>query len=691
MATAPIPADAAGEHPATLTAPPVPTWFQRGLVVAIAAIISWGGIGLFLAVIGHYRLDAVAIAGSIATVVLAALAWPRTETTAAGGPQVQLPAIGMAVVAVGSVIWNAVHAGQHVVVDRDPGVYASAGKWIAEHGTLVVNAGKPWAGILPVDYGSAGMYTEPAGTVEFQFNHLSPVLYAEANDLFGDRVLFLVPALLGGLALCAVYAVACRLVQRPWLALAAVTGLAVCLPQLFVSRDTYSETSAQLLLWGGLGLLLAAYDRRRAGTALLAGLAVGGALMTRVDALAYLIPLPLLGAVAWLAAIPGADRRSLGRTYAWFALGAAATAALSTVDVVTRAGSYVEHLHGQVTLLRLGFLGSVVAAVAIVLVWPRLAGLRRFATVHRARAATSVAAIAALGLLVMWAIRPAFVIGSGGDFPGVGIDQAREGLPIDATRSYAEHTMVWMSWYLGAVVLAFAIVGVALLIWRFVRRGDAAAGLVLAAAGIGTALYLITPQITPVQIWAMRRYVPAALPFLVICAAVAIDMGLARLPRTTEPAVRRVIAAAIAIALVGFPLSTTWPVRSFSPQAGYLTPVHRLCSVLGPRSAVLFGPGDISNITLPQTLRDYCGAESGGVFTALTTAEIQSVAAKWRQQGRTLWVVGSSPDAMAEVAPDLAAELVATVAANHMLEETVSRPPSAYVTEQLQLYAARVR
>jgi hypothetical protein len=75
---------------------------------------------------------------------------------------------------------------------------------------------------------------------------------------------------------------ACRF--RPWLVLFAVADLAVCLPQLAFSRDTFSETATQFLLWAGLWLLLVAWDRRHFGVALLSGLVLGGTVMTRVDA-----------------------------------------------------------------------------------------------------------------------------------------------------------------------------------------------------------------------------------------------------------------------------------------------------------------------------------------------------------------------------------------------------------------------
>ena len=77
--------------------------------------------------------------------------------------------------------------------------------------------------------------------------------------------MFRVPALLGAVGLLTIYAVGCRLIRRPWLVLAAIAGLAVALPEIQVTRDSFSEAATQVLLWGGVFLLLhrTASARRR--------------------------------------------------------------------------------------------------------------------------------------------------------------------------------------------------------------------------------------------------------------------------------------------------------------------------------------------------------------------------------------------------------------------------------------------
>jgi len=680
--------------PVGLSGPPdlLPLWFERGLVVAIAAVLSFGAFGLLMAVMGHYSPLPVFLVGAAGTGFGSVLAWPRREATGPAPRGVRLPAIGICVVALGFLVWNGVENGHYVSVDRDPGVYAAAGKWIASNGSLEVQAGKVWASKgTEFNWASAGMYPEGDGSLEFQFNHLAAVLFAEGENIGGDRLLFAMPALLGALGLCAVYAAGCRLVRRPWLVLTAVTTLAVSLPEMSVARDTYSETSAQLLLWSGLWLLLTAYERRRLGVALLAGMAVAGTLLSRVDALVYLIPLPILGGVALLAARSRDDRRFLWRMYTAVILGAFPMVILGTIDLMYRTGGYYSALHSQISLLRIGFAASMVGAVVLVVVWPRLGALRRWTDDKRSALGAVAAAVAVLGLLLAWSLRPALQHTRSVVNSTTAAAQKSEGLLLDPSRAYNEQTMNWMAWYLGAVALVFAIVGIGLLLSRLIRRPTPAIALLLTVAGIGTALYLWTPQITPTQIWAMRRYVPAALPFLVLASAFAIDAGLTVLPRLgLSRSWTRLIPIAAVVAVIAFPVGVVLPVRNFQSQAGFLDVVDKTCETIGRNAAVLFVPDDRLRLTMPQTMRSYCGVPAAQLTQAISAERLKTMAGSWQAEGRTLWVLGSSPGVIVKSAPGLSPSLVDRAVNTLHLDETLSRPPSTYRTEQLEVYAAKV-
>ncbi len=164
---------------------------------------------------------------------------------------------------------------------------------------------------------------------------------------------------------------------------------------------------------------------------------------------------------------------------------------------------------------------------------------------------------------------------------------------MDATRLYSEQTMTWVTWYLGGITIVLAIVGVGLLLQRLVARPDAAVVLVLTEAGAGTALYLLSPQITPTQIWAMRRYVPAALPFLFLAAAFATASVVAVLPRLgLGRPWNRIIPVAAAVGIFAFPLGVTLPVANYRTQVGFLGVVDNLCATVGPDAAVMVAAKD---------------------------------------------------------------------------------------------------
>jgi hypothetical protein len=690
-----------------LSGPPdlLPLWFERALVVVIAAVVFFGAFGLLMAVLGHFSVLPVFLVGGVGTVIASIFAWPKRKSDGPAPLGVRLPAIGMCVIALGFLVWNGVDNGHYVSVDRDPGVYAAAGKWISSNGSLEVQAGKTWTakgaelgaarpGANPVfDWSSIGMYPEGDGLLEFQFNHLAPVLFAEGESIGGDRLLFAMPALLGALGLCAVFAAGCRLVRRPWLVLAAVTALGLSLPQMSVARDTYSETTAQFLLWSGLWLLLTAYERRRLGVALLAGLAVAGTMLSRVDALVYLIPLPILGGVTLLAARSREDRRFLWRMYAAVVLGALPMTVLGTVDLMYRTGLYYTALHSQIALLRLGFAASMVGAVALLVAWPRLDALRRWTEQKRSALAGVAAGVAVIGLLAAWALRPALQHSRLVFNTTTATLQASEGLLLDPSRTYDEQTMNWMAWYLGAVPLVFAIVGIGLLLSRLIRRPAPAIVLLLAVAGIGTAMYLWTVQITPTQIWAMRRFVPAALPFLVLASAFAIDAGLSLLPRLgLSRAWMRLIPITAVVPVIAFPVGVVLPVRSFQSQSGFLSVIDKTCDTVGPNAAVIFVSDDPLGLTLTQTMRSYCGVPATKLIKAISADRLKTTAGRWQAEGRTLWVLGSTPEAIAQSTPglSLSPSLVGAAANTLQLAETLSRPPTTYRTEVLQVYAAKV-
>jgi hypothetical protein len=646
----------------------------------------------------------VLAAGAVLTVLGSVLAWPRRDESRARdqarSPGARFPAACMCVMALGFAIWNGSHAAQHVAIGRDAGVYAVTGKWLATHGDLEVPA-------IPVGATTAsaaslklpGTYVEDGNRLEFQFNHLMPTLLAEAHGLGGDRLMFRVPALLGALALLAVYAVGCRFVRRPWLVLAAVGALALSLPQLNVSRDTYSESSVELLLWAGLWLTLTAYRRRSSrrsiGLAVLAGAALGGTLLSRVDAFAFLIPLPVLGAMALLLARSRADRRQLGRLYLGLLIGAVPMGSLGTFDVIERAGHYYPDLSRQIHLLRVAMVVSLLLSIVLLAVWPLLARhgtpLARWAAARQRSLAVGSALILVVGLLTAWLVRPLGRHELGQSFALIGVLQARAGLAVEPRRTYSEHSISWISWYLGPITVTLAIIGAAVVVASLWRRLDSARVLVVGVAGFASVIYLWKPSVVPDQIWAMRRFVPATLPLLVLLSATAIAALAQITTRSAAGTIRqRTVLTVGAAGMLVFPVATVRPVASFEPQVGALTLVQSLCRTVGPQSAVVFAAKNPGSLSLTTAVRTLCNVPVAILTRAQTSVETEQLARAWQTRGRTLWVVGSSATAIARSASGTTSRLVARTTSPRELEMTVQRAPQAYSPNVFTVYAGPV-
>ena len=474
--------------------------------------------------------------------------------------------------------------------------------------------------------------------------------------------------------------------------LAAVTALAVSTPQLYVSRDTFSETATQVLLWGGIWLLLRAYEQRAPGVALVAGLALGGTLMTRIDAVAYLVPLPLLATVGWLAARSADDRRSLLAVYGALAAGVLPPAILGTVDVQRRATGYYDSLHHQIHQLYLLLALSVILAVAVMVFRSRCSRPVTWFVHRRRPIGIAAAAVVGVSLILAWTVRP---LTSGAKLTGgvglaVATVQQAEHLPV-RPETYAGHTVQWLSWYLGPITMILAIAGLGLLTMLALGRGAPAAVVVVTMTAPLTAIYLWSPSITPLQIWAMRRYVPATLPLLVLAAAVAIDVaasGSGRLLRNR--AWPPLVAAGGGVAMVVFPLITVWPVRSFEVQTSFLPLVERTCRVIGPDAAVIFPHGDYDGAILAQTLRSWCDVPVTGLSGPARPARLAEAAAAFQTEGKNLWVLAGTPGAISQTSAALTPVLIGTAASRRELEQTVNRAPERYTPSTVSVYAAQV-
>ncbi len=298
-------------------------------------------------------------------------------------------------------------------------------------------------------------------------------------------------------------------------ATAALTG--ILFPVLHTARATYSEPLAMLTLTAWLlavtlavaagrgaagpvaaapsGFVGAASSQGRvvgraplrslvlldpsARAGLLAGVLVGGTGLVRVDALrevVLLLPVLALGA-------------AFGARWARPVLaGLGVSLLVSAVAAVGLSWQYVSSIgRSLVPLLALGVLVGAASWLLLVL-WRR--GWRLQPVVARWLPDLAGGLVVVAGAYL--ASRPLWqVVRQDPDDPGaryVAGMQARQGLPVDGGRTYAEQTVVWLSWYVAPVALVVALVVLAVLVRRAVlsaqaRRVDAWLPALLVAAG----------------------------------------------------------------------------------------------------------------------------------------------------------------------------------------------------------------
>jgi len=659
--------------------PAAPAWFELAAVLAASLVATVGLAGLALALLGWYRTPLALVLG-----VPLALAGVVAVRRALGGraPAGRVAHAGAAtaaVLALGFLVLASSAPSHHVLVNRDPGSYATTARWLARDGSLQVDGA---AGGLeaeePLTFESFAVYDVGDGRLQLQFNHLASVVMAVGHDLGGTRLMFRVPALVATAGLMSLYAVAVRMTGRPLASLLAPAALAATMPFLYVARDTFSEPFTMALLWSAVLAGSVAAATRRAGAGAVAGLLLGAAAATRADALLFVAIGLVLGGW-WVAGARGGEEAGPRRRVALCALAATAVGVLlGTLDLQLRSGGYAGRHSEQVGVLRVLVLAALVAAIASVVAarvrpgwWPRARALGT-------SMATPAGVLVAAALLAGWLVRPHVQVMRGRDEVSlIAALQSAAGVEPDPARRYGELSLEWMSWYLGVPGLLLAIWGTAWLVRRALSgRANPATAACVALVVVAGGIYWWRPSISPDHVWAMRRYVPAVLPALVLAATAAVAAVLVapRWPR----GLRSGLAAVLGALLVVVPASVTWPVRQLREQHGSAAVLEEACDLVG-RNASVVVVGEPARHILPQSLRAWCGVPVAAATRVPSPAEQRRLAESVGRAGRELVWVATSPGELEGLGP--AGQPVATtgvaVEERHP-ERTLLRAPEGY-------------
>ena len=629
----------------------LPVGLAVTLVVPMAAAGLLQQLGAWTAVTA---LPSLLVGVLLAVVVARSLPAPAVASRA-------YAVLGLLAVAFG--VWVALTHGEHVVVRRDPGAYATYALSLVRFGGVPIDPqldvfglaqSEPW-----VRTSSAANYSTvqdtaegPVRVVSPQFLVGMPAVLSIGWWLAGWTGLFLVPAVVAAVALVAFGALAATVVGPRW-AVLAVGLLALAQPFVLVSRQTFSEPLSMLyLLTAATVVVLAVRARADARLAARLGL-LGGALLAanlfvRIDAYREIVLLVPLAAV--LVGI----RHPAGRGLLAGAVLTGVPAALVTswwdsVYVADVASSLRPLLVGGATLAVLSVLG-VLLGWELAERWS--AGRPPWLLRARAVAPDLVAGLLGITLLAL-ASRPLWLVDRREEPYIYGLDtfveqlQAQQGLVVDGTRTYAESSVVWLGWWLGPVLLVLAA-GVAVLAVRrafeALLRGEVADwALPLAIAVAVTVLALYRPAITPDHPWADRRYVTVTVPALILLATAGVAAVTARL-RAVGPWPARTGAALLCAALVVPTAAPTLPLLGARTEVGQVAAAETVCGALrdaGPRPAVL-AVGFRARVEWTPVVRARCGVPVVGITDAGAESE-ETRAEVLRRAGATARAQGWTP------------------------------------------------
>ena len=491
---------------------------------------------------------------------------------------------------------------------------------------------------------------------------------------------------LAALALLAFFAIARRVVGSGF-ALVGLVAVAVSMPMIYVSRDTFTEPLALLFLMGGLALLYRAVGTGRIVDFAAAGFVTSLAAVVRIDAYAALLSLLVVGAVLLAVAPPGRRRDAAWRTAAL--LGSAASmVAAGYLDVTWLSPGYYHNQRAQIMLLaKAGVVVFALGAIAVGVAWRwRAPIVRRTGSPAGRRVLSRLAGASLVVAFLVLLSRPLWMT-TRGEFDNLilRVAQQAQGLPVDGTRLYAEYTIDWQARYFGWPTVILAVVGYVVLLNRLIVRSDYRLLGLLSMALSLTALYLWTPQITPDQVWAMRRFVPVVAPGLIIAALAALSTAWAAV--ATSSAARVVVRGGVSVACVAMmviPWVVTAPVSGLREEVPQVAEVNALCAAVPADSAVLVVDEGLRWGYL-QTIRSYCGVPTLALVGA-SAAQVADAARAVSAHGRALYVVASDPGQLTFDGPVPPAFFTAVFT---RWPSTLETTPTAPVEQTVRVYLGR--
>jgi len=464
------------------------------------------------------------------------------------------PVVSVLAIALAFFAFNAAYHSQFLLSGRDPGNYLQFGNWIAGHGSLPISTSlADFGGAKGITFNGFAMY-QVGNTIVPQFMAGLPMTLAAGFWLGGVNAALLLAPLLGALAVIVFAGLAGRLLGARWAPLAALV-YAVSEPLMFTSRSTYSEPLAAIVFLGGLCLVIDSLRAAPGGPAtggpggalgglrarvaswdsgrvlgLLGGLGLGTALLVRIDAPADVLPIiPYLGLMLLRRqrqAVPVIIGMAIGWAWGWYDAAVTSYPYVFYSPPAGNRGSAIDMI-------------TIIVATLVVTVAGGL-WLRR-----RMRVTGSLPRVGEHWYLPRWlpallVILPFVVLAGFAARPYLQPGYAKE--------QYAQLTLHWVYWYIGAPAIALAGIGAAALAYGCLRGRYPAWALPLMMFSWSIVAFLYRPGITADQPWASRRLVPMVLPGFILLATWSVAWACGAIRRGEVPGAARITARVAALA-----------------------------------------------------------------------------------------------------------------------------------------------
>jgi hypothetical protein len=511
--------------------------------------------------------------------------------------------------AVAWTLLNWVLTSEYLIVVRDPGFLTLSGVWLTNHPSTdipVLGADQAAAVQTNLLADASQAWNLNGDMIQPQGAKMLPATIAIGGWIGGIWGVLGANIVIGAVGLLAVYALG-RHFLGPRVALAPMAAFGLTVAHIALSRSAYSEPLTELLVIAGVLWAWRGIKERSTTLVVTGALLTGATTLIRIDGALFAAG-ALLGIVVALA-LSDAGRAWRVRTGLIALAAQAAAVAFGYWSLWRWSTAYADRLGEQTHSLINVYMLLAGALLVWVIAWISPIRADRLLTAPLGsigeRGARALGAVMVLGMLIL-ASRPLWTTVHRGTTDPVDIFtnsvvqsfQQSQGLPIDPTRTYAESTVSWVSYYLTWPLVLLAFVGLGLATYRAVKgRGEWA--IFLGATLAPSLLYFWKPEIVPDQVWAIRRFEPMTIPAFAMAATLA-AIWLAK--RISQPRRRR-LAITWAVWLTALLPITSWiiidptvsyGIRGATPlvvreMGGSLSQLEELCDLAPGHPIVLAG------------------------------------------------------------------------------------------------------